>query len=205
KREAEVIYEAIGDIHSSGHACREELKLIHNLVRPDYFMPVHGEFRHLKRQADLAQSIGMKKKNIFIMDKGQVLEISEKKASINGEVASGYLMVDGLGVGDIGNIVLRDRKHLSQDGLITVVVTVEKASGEIIAGPDVITRGFVYVKESEELINEIKDRAFFALRDHDLTALDFNAMKNILRSELREFLYKKTKRRPMILPIIMEI
>ena len=139
------------------------------------------------------------------MDKGQVLEISEKKASINGEVASGYLMVDGLGVGDIGNIVLRDRKHLSQDGLITVVVTVEKASGEIIAGPDVITRGFVYVKESEELINEIKDRAFFALRDHDLTALDFNAMKNILRSELREFLYKKTKRRPMILPIIMEI
>lgn len=205
KKGAEVIYESISEIHSSGHACREELKLIHNLTRPDYFMPVHGEFRHLKRHGDLAHSIGMKHKNIFIMDKGQVLEISDKSAHVKEEVQNGYLMVDGLGVGDVGNIVLRDRKHLSQDGLITVVVTVEKASGEIIAGPDVITRGFVYVKESEALINEIKDRTFFALRDHDLSALDFNAMKNIIRRELREFLYKKTKRRPMILPIIMEI
>ncbi len=205
KKGAEVIYESISEIHSSGHACKEELKLIHNLVRPDYFMPVHGEFRHLKRHGDLAHSIGMKEKNIFIMEKGQVLEISEKYAAVKEEVTSGYLMVDGLGVGDIGNVVLRDRRHLSQDGLITVVVTVEKASGEIIAGPDIITRGFVYVKESEELINEIKDRTFNALSKHDLSALDFNSMKNIIRRELREFLYKKTKRRPMILPIIMQI
>lgn len=205
KKGADVIYESISEIHSSGHACREELKLIHNLVRADYFIPVHGEFRHLKRHGDLAHSIGMKNKDIFIMEKGQVLEIGEKSAHIKEQVQSGYLMVDGLGVGDIGNVVLRDRKHLSQDGLITVVVTVEKASGEIIAGPDVITRGFVYVKESEDLINEIKDRTFFALRGHDLSALDFNAMKNIIRSELRNFLYMKTKRRPMILPIIMEI
>lgn len=205
KKGAEVVYESISEIHSSGHACREELKLVHNLVHPDYFMPVHGEFRHLKRHGDLARSIGMKEKNIFVMEKGQVLEIGEKRAHSTDNVPSGYLMVDGLGVGDIGNVVLRDRRHLSQDGLITIVVTVEKASGEIIAGPDVITRGFVYVKESEELINEIKDRTFYALREHDLTALDFNAMKNIVRRELREFLYKKTKRRPMILPIITEL
>ena len=205
KKGAEVIYESISEIHSSGHACQEELKLVHNLVRPDYFMPVHGEFRHLKRHSDLACSIGMKEKNIFIMEKGQVLEITDKHASIEGEVPSGYLMVDGLGVGDIGNVVLRDRRHLSQDGLITVVVTIKKASGVIIAGPDVITRGFVYVKESGELISDIKDRVFNALSEYDLTLLDFNAMKNIIRRELREFLYKKTKRRPMILPLITEL
>jgi len=205
KKGAEVIYESLSEIHSSGHACREELKLVHNLVRPEYFMPVHGEFRHLKRHGDLAQSIGMKEKNIFVMDKGEVLEISEKSAVVREKVANGYLMVDGLGVGDIGNVVLRDRKHLSQDGLITVVVTVEKSSGEIIAGPDIITRGFVYVKESNELIKEIKDRIYDNLNKHDLTSLDFNAMKNIVRRDLREFLYKKTKRRPMILPIITEL
>lgn len=205
KKGAEVIYESLSEIHSSGHACQEELKLVHNLVKPDYFMPVHGEFRHLKRHGDLACSIGMNDKNIFVMEKGQVLEITDRYAAINGEVPSGYLMVDGLGIGDIGSVVLRDRKHLSQDGLITIVVTVEKASGEIIAGPDVITRGFVYVKESEELINDIKDRTFSALSEHDLTKLDFNAMKNIIRRELREYLYKKTKRRPMILPIITEL
>lgn len=205
KKGAEVIYESISEIHSSGHACKEELKLVHNLVRPDYFMPVHGEFRHLKRHGDLAQSIGMKKKNIFVMEKGEVLEISEKNATVREEVPNGYLMVDGLGVGDIGNVVLRDRKHLSQDGLITVVVTVEKSSGEIIAGPDIITRGFVYVKESNELINEIKDRIYDTLYQHDLKKLDFNAIKNIVRRDLREFLYKKTKRRPMILPIITEL
>lgn len=205
KKGAEVIYESISEIHSSGHACKEELKLLHSLVRPDYFMPVHGEFRHLKRHSDLAQSIGMDKKDIFIMDKGKVLEISEHGASLGKQVHSGYLMVDGLGVGDVGTVVLRDRRHLSQDGLITIVVTVERASGEIIAGPDVITRGFVYVKESEELINEIKDKAYNALIEYDLSILDFNSMKNIISSALREFLYKKTKRRPMILPIIMEI
>lgn len=205
KKGAEVIYESISEIHSSGHACKEELKLIHNLVNPDYFMPVHGEFRHLKRHSDLAQSIGMKEKNIFIMEKGMVLEIGDKKAAISETVQNGYLMVDGLGVGDIGNVVLRDRKHLSQDGLITVVVTIERTSGEIIAGPDIITRGFVYVKESEELINEIKQKTYDALSEHDLSSLDFNAMKNIIRKKLREYLYRKTKRNPMILPIIVEI
>lgn len=205
KKGAEVIYESISEIHSSGHACKEELKLLHSLVRPDYFIPVHGEFRHLKRHSDLAQSIGMKEKDIFIMDKGQVLEIGEHGAFRGKQVQSGYLMVDGLGVGDVGTVVLRDRRHLSQDGLITIVVTVERASGEIIAGPDVITRGFVYVKESEDLINEIKDKTYKALIKYNLSELDFSSMKNIISGELREFLYKKTKRRPMILPIIMEI
>lgn len=205
KKGAEVIYESIEEIHSSGHACKEELKLIHNLARPDYFMPVHGEFRHLKRHGDLAKDIGMKEKNIFIMENGMVLEIDEKKAVLEETVQSGYLLVDGLGVGDVGNIVLRDRKHLSQDGLVTVVVTIEKATGEIIAGPDIITRGFVYVKESEKLIESIKVKTYDVLSKHNLRSLDVNAMKYILRKELREYLYKKLKRNPMILPVIMEI
>ncbi|MFO7611744.1 MAG: ribonuclease J, partial [Clostridia bacterium] len=205
KKGGDVIYEALHEIHSSGHACREELKLIHSLTKPDLFMPIHGEFRHLKRHSDLAKSIGMADKDIFIMENGKVLEIDEYSAAIKGTVPSGYLMVDGLGVGDVGNIVLRDRKHLSQDGLITIVVTIEKSTGEIIAGPDVITRGFVYVKESELLINTIREKTSEALYGLDLAAMDYNAIKNVIRKKLREFLYKETKRNPMILPIIMEI
>jgi len=205
KRGAEVIYESISEIHSSGHACREELKLIHNLVSPEYFMPVHGEYRHLKRHADLAASIGMKEENIFIMENGRVLEISRKGARINGSVQSGYLMVDGLGIGDVGNIVLRDRKHLSQDGLITVVLTIEKATGEILAGTDVSTRGFVYEKESGGLIGDIKNYIYERLAEKDLEAMNSHEIKTFLKKNLRDYLYRKTGRNPMILPIVMEI
>lgn len=205
KRGAEVIYEAISDIHSSGHACKEELKLLHSLVKPDLFMPVHGEYRNLKRHADLAVSIGMDMKDIFIMENGKVLEIDENTALVEQSVRSGHLLVDGLGVGDVGRIVLRDRKHLSQDGLIIVVLTVEKATGEIIAGPDIITRGFVYVKESEQLINIIRDSIAGELGQYDLASLGYNSIKNIIRRKLRELLYRETKRNPMILPVIMEI
>ena len=205
KRGAEVIYESISEIHSSGHACREELKLIHNLVSPEYFMPVHGEYRHLKRHSDLAASIGMKEENIFIMENGRVLEVSRKGARINGSVQSGYLMVDGLGIGDVGNIVLRDRKHLSQDGLITVVLTIEKATGEILAGPDVSTRGFVYEKESGGLIGDIKNYIYERLAEKDLEAMNSHEIKTFLKKNLRDYLYRKTGRNPMILPIVMEI
>ena len=205
KRGAEVIYESISEIHSSGHACREELKLIHNLVSPEYFMPVHGEYRHLKRHADLAASIGMKEENIFIMENGRVLEVSRKGARINGSVQSGYLMVDGLGIGDVGNIVLRDRKHLSQDGLITVVLTIEKATGEILAGPDVSTRGFVYEKESGGLIGDIKNYIYERLAEKDLEAMNSHEIKTFLKKNLRDYLYRKTGRNHMILPIVMEI
>jgi len=205
KRGADVVYESISDIHSSGHACQEELKLIHNLAKPEYFMPVHGEFRHLKRHADLAVSVGMNEENIFIMENGSVLEIDKKGAAIRGKVPSGYLMVDGLGIGDVGNIVLRDRKHLSQDGLITVVLTLERASGEILAGPDVTTRGFVYEKESGELILDIKYHVFDMLMEKDLESMGSQAIKAYIKKGLRDYLYKKTRRNPMILPLVMEI
>ena len=147
KKGADVIYEALADIHVSGHACQEELKLMHRLVKPKYFMPVHGECRHLKQHANLAQSLGMAKENTLIMEIGQVLEINSSEARINGNVLSGKVLVDGLGIGDVGNVVLRDRKHLSEDGLIIFVVTVQKETGSIVTGPDVISRGFVYVRE----------------------------------------------------------
>ncbi|MBN1623506.1 MAG: ribonuclease J [Clostridia bacterium] len=205
KRGADVVYESISEIHSSGHACREELKLIHNLVSPEFFMPVHGEFRHLKRHADLAVSMGMKEENIFIMENGKILEINTHGARIRGSVASGYLMVDGLGIGDVGNIVLRDRKHLSQDGLITVVLTLEIATGEILAGPDVTTRGFVYEKESSELISEIKNHIFDRLMEKDLESMGISSIKAYIKKSLRDYLYRKTGRNPMIIPIVMEI
>ncbi len=205
KRGADVVYESISEIHSSGHACREELKLIHNLVSPEFFMPVHGEYRHLKRHSDLAVSIGMDEKNIFVMENGKVLEINKYGARIKGSVQSGYLMVDGLGIGDVGNIVLRDRKHLSQDGLITVVLTIERASGEILAGPDVTTRGFVYEKESGVLIGEIKNHIYDRLLEKDLEAMGVQSIKAYIKKSLRDYLYKKTGRNPMILPVVMEI
>ena len=205
KKGAEVIYESLADIHVSGHACQEELKLIHSLVRPKYFMPVHGEYRHLKQHAMLAKSLGMEDENIFIMSIGRVLEISKKSARINGNVPSGSIMVDGLGVGDVGNIVLRDRKHLAEDGLIVVVITLD-SKGNLICGPDVLSRGFVYVRESEDLIEEVKGKAKNAL----LSCIEnnkngWNYIKNTIKEELNTFLYTKTKRNPMILPIVVEI
>jgi len=206
KKGADVIYESLADVHVSGHACQEELKLIHNLGKPRFFMPVHGEYRHLKQHANLASKMGMPSENIFVMEIGKVLELSSDSAKINGNVSSGRILVDGLGVGDVGSIVLRDRKLLSQDGLIVVVITTEKESGQIVAGPDIITRGFVYVRESEDLIEEARDIIKKTLAKLEgKKGNDWSAKKGIIKDDLREYLYEKTKRKPMILPIIMEI
>lgn len=206
KKGAEVIYEALADVHVSGHACQEELKLIYCLVKPKFFMPVHGEYRHLRQHANLAKKLGMPNENIFIMDIGKILELTEDSAKMNGTVPSGRILVDGLGIGDVGNIVLRDRKHLSQDGLIVVVITIEKESGNTIAGPDVISRGFVYVRESEDLMGQIREVCRQSLSKCDNKRKnDWSSKKNLIKEDLRDFLYEKTKRRPMILPIIMEI
>jgi ribonuclease J len=206
KKGADVVYEALADIHVSGHACQEELKLVHNLVKPKFFMPVHGEYRHLKQHGNLAHSLGMPNENIFIMDIGKVLELTVDSAKISGNVPSGKVLVDGLGVGDVGNIVLRDRKHLSQDGLIIVVLTIESGTGMIVAGPDVISRGFVYVRESEDLMGDVKEVIKNALlKCEEKKKNDWSAKKNTIKETLRDYVYEKTKRKPMILPIIMEV
>ena len=206
KKGADVIYETLADIHVSGHACQEELKLIHTLIKPRFFMPVHGEYRHLKQHANLARQLGMSEDRIFIADIGRVLELTENSAKLNGTVTAGKVLVDGLGVGDVGNIVLRDRKHLSQDGLIVVVITTEGETGNVIAGPDVISRGFVYVRESEDLMDDVKEVIKEALaKCNDKRKNDWSAKKAIIKDTLRDYLYEKTKRKPMILPIIMEI
>lgn len=208
KKGADVIYEALADVHVSGHACQEELKIIHHLVKPKFFMPIHGEYRHLKQHANLAARIGMPTENIFMMEIGKVLELSHDSARINGTVPSGRVLVDGLGVGDVGSIVLRDRKLLSQDGLIVVVITTEKESGQIIAGPDIISRGFVYVRESEDLIEnarEIIKKTLIKCESKSKNRSDWAARKGLIKDDLRDYLFEKTKRKPMILPIIMEI
>lgn len=206
KKGADVIYEALEDVHVSGHAYREELKLIHTLVHPKFFMPVHGEYRHLKHHKDLALALGMDKNNIFTLETGQVLEVYKEEAKIAGRVRTGNVYVDGLGVGDVGNIVLRDRKYLAQDGMVTIVATIEKESFSIIAGPDIITRGFVYVKESEALIMEAKDIVRNELNSClENEILEWNVLKSSIKKAMEKFLYDKTKRRPIILPIIMEI
>lgn len=206
KRGANVIYEALAEIHVSGHACQEELKIIQKLVKPKYFLPIHGEYRHLQQHANLAQSLGLPAENIFVMDIGKVLELTPDSARISGNVTSGKVLVDGLGVGDVGNIVLRDRKHLSEDGLIVVVITTEKETGNVIAGPDIISRGFVYVRESEDLMETARELAKNALESYGgRRKNDWAAKKTVIRDALRNYLYEKTKRRPMILPIIMEI
>ncbi|MEW8955207.1 ribonuclease J [Clostridium sp.] len=206
KKGAEVIYEALDDIHVSGHACQEELKLMQCLAKPRFFIPVHGEYRHLKQHKELAEKLGMPSSNICIMDNGDVVEVSRDQIRKNGTVVSGQVFVDGLGVGDVGNIVLRDRKHLSQDGILTVVVTIEKESGAVIAGPDIISRGFVYVRESEGLMDEAREIVKSALRECEIKKItDWASMKSMIKDALRVYLYEKTKRKPMILPIIMEI
>ena len=204
---AQVIYSGIADIHVSGHPCQEELKLIHSLIRPKYFMPVHGEYRHLDAHAKLAQSIGMPKENIFIMKNGNVLTVSKSRAAIaKEEVPSGQVLVDGLGVGDVGNIVLRDRKLLSESGLIVVVAAIEKGSGFLVSGPEIISRGFVYVRESEELITSAREVVTEVLEScQDRGLKEWSAMKNAVRDELRTFIYEQTKRSPIILPIFLEV
>lgn len=206
KKGADVIYEDLEEVHVSGHAYREELKLMHRLTKPKYFMPVHGEYRHLKHHKDLAVTLGMEAKNIFILEIGKILQINSEEAKISGKVHSGTVLVDGLGVGDVGTLVLRDRKHLAQDGLVNIVVTIEKESYSIIAGPDIITRGFVYVKESEELINELKEIATEELQNClDEKILEWYLIKTNIKKALERYIYDKTKRRPTIIPIIMEI
>ena len=201
-----VINDASVEVHVSGHACQEELKLMQGLTRPRYFMPVHGEYKHMAANRDLAVAMGIPEQNVFISDIGKVLEIDEKGARWGGTVQAGVVLIDGYGVGDVGNIVLRDRKHLSQDGLIVVVATVDAASGLRVAGPDIVSRGFVYVRESEELMEEIRKIAVDAI-DISLrrSGLDWYEMKAAVKDDITKYLYSKTKRKPMVLPIIMDV
>lgn len=206
KRGAEVIYKALADVHVSGHACQEELKIMLSVVRPKYFIPVHGEYRHLMQHAQLAQKIGMNEEDTFILKLGQVLEMDSKEAKVTSAVPAGKVFVDGLGVGDVGNIVIRDRKHLSEDGLIVVVVCMNSVTKEIMSGPDVISRGFVYVREAEPLMENIKLIAKEAIEDcAGKKNNDWTALKNSVKNKLSQYLYEETKRSPMILPVIMDI
>lgn len=206
KQGANVIYGRANGIHVSGHASQEELKLMHNLVRPKFFIPVHGEYRHLVRHAKLAQELGMPKENIFISENGQVLEFTRETGIVAGKVTSGKVLVDGLGVGDVGNIVLRDRRQLSQDGILIIVVTMNKASGLVVSGPDIVSRGFVYVRESEALMDEAREKVKQALEKcEDGKITEWSTIKSNVRDALGRYLYEKTRRRPMILPIIMEV
>lgn len=206
ERGARVVYSDLADIHVSGHAAQEDLKLINRMVKPKFFMPVHGEFRMLKRHAELACELGMPEQNVFVMQTGQVLELDRNSAKVTNTVPSGNVLVDGLGVGDVGNIVLRDRKHLSEDGLMIVVVTISKDDGKVLAGPDIISRGFVYVRESEDLMDGAKNVIKDVLHEcEEKNIKEWAYLKNNIKENLKEYLYIKTKRNPMILPIIMEI
>ena len=200
---AEVIYQ---DAHVSGHACQEELKLIYTLVKPQYVMPVHGEYKHLMAQKKIAQSLGIPKEHVFIMKSGQVLELCEEGADVTGTVPAGGILVDGLGVGDVGNVVLRDRQHLAEDGIMIVVLALDSYNGILVSGPDIVSRGFVYVRESESLMDEARevvDEAVNQCLDRGIT--DWGKLKGSIRDSLSDYVWKKTKRRPMILPIIMEV
>ncbi|MBQ5311202.1 MAG: ribonuclease J, partial [Oscillospiraceae bacterium] len=203
---AEVVYESMYDVHVSGHACQEEIKLIMALTRPRFFIPVHGEYKHLKKNAGLAYSLGIPKSNVFIGAVGDVIETDGVNMSITGKVPAGKVLVDGLGVGDVGSVVLRDRKHLAEDGLIVVVASIEPDTRTIVAGPDVVSRGFVYVRENEEMMEEARDILRRTLdRLLDGGAKDWNSIKNGMRDALSEYIYRKTGRNPMILPIIEEV
>ena len=203
---AEVVYSSLEDIHVSGHACQEEQKLILALAKPKYFIPVHGEYRQLIAHSETAQSMGIDKDNIIMLSNGRVLEINENSAEFTSTVPSGRVLVDGLGVGDVGSIVLRDRQHLSQDGLIVIVLTMDSSTGEVIAGPDVISRGFVYVRESENLMDDVKRVIREEVkRCEDKKITDWSTIKSTLKDNLRDYIFQKTKRNPMILPIIMEV
>ena len=203
RKGADVIFQ---DAHVSGHACQEEIKLIYSLIRPRYAVPVHGEIKHLKAQAKVAQSLGIDKDNIFILSSGDVLELSDSGAKVTGRVPVGAILVDGLGVGDVGNVVLRDRQHLAEDCIMIVVMSLDRASGQMVAGPDIVSRGFVYVKESDELIEGARQTVEDALqRCLDKGITDWGKLKNTTKDILGDYVWKKTKRRPMILPIIMEV
>ena len=200
---ADVIFQ---DTHVSGHACREEIKLIYNLVRPKYSIPVHGEYRHLKAQASLAKELGYSSENILIMSSGEILELSDEFAGVIGKVPAGAVYVDGLGVGDVGNVVLRDRQRLSEDGIFIVVMSIESSSNMVVSGPDIVSRGFVYVKESDELIDEARGIVIELMdKFYERQISDWNKIRSAIRDELGDLFWKKTKRRPIILPILMEV
>ena len=206
KHGAEVVYEKMYDVHVSGHACREELKLMLGIVKPKYFIPVHGEQKHLQKHAGLAESVGIPSANIILADNGKVVEMSDEYIKCAGAVPAGQIFVDGSGVGDVGSIVLRDRKHLAEDGIIIIVATIDSVSGELVSGPDIVSRGFVFVKESEELIGQARATALEALeRCHSRNIYDWGTIKSRIRDDVSKLMYEKTKRSPMILPIIMEI
>ena len=203
---AEVVYSALETIHVSGHACQEEQKLILALAKPKFFVPVHGEYRQLRAHAETAKKMGIKPENIFLLSNGKVLEVNKKEAKITTSVPSGRILVDGLGVGDVGNIVLRDRQHLSQDGLIVIVMTMDSSTGEIVSGPDVVSRGFVYVRESENLMEDVKNTIREEVKHFEERGIrDWATIKSTLKDNLRDYIFQKTKRNPMILPIIMEV
>ena len=203
---AEVVYSALADVHVSGHACQEEQKLILALAKPKYFIPVHGEYRQLRAHQETAELMGIDKDNIFMLTNGRVLELNENEAKFTGTVPSGRVLVDGLGVGDVGNIVLRDRQHLAQDGLIVIVLTMDSQTGEVVAGPDVISRGFVYVRESENLMDDVKSVVRHEVsKCEERGVRDCSTIKSTVKENLRDYLFIKTKRNPMIIPIIMEV
>jgi ribonuclease J len=200
---ANVIFQ---DAHVSGHACQEEIKLIYSLVKPKYAIPVHGEYKHRKAQAKIAQELGIPKDQIFMLQSGDVLEMDAEKAKVTGKVPVGSILVDGLGVGDVGNVVLRDRQHLAEDGILIVVLALESRSDQLISGPDIVSRGFVYVKESDELLDEARTLVYDAVQKClDKRQTDWGKLKATIKDVLSDFVWKKTKRRPMILPIIMEV
>lgn len=206
RKGAEVVYEKSEGLHVSGHACQEELKIMHALCKPKFFMPIHGEQRHLRIHGKLAAQMGMNPKNIFIMEMGDIFELSARTCKKNGTAPAGVVLVDGTGVGDVGSVVLRDRKHLAQDGMIVVCVNISGQDSSLISGPDIITRGFIYVKESDELIEELRQVALEAIdRCSRKRVKDWTTIKSAIKNDLSGFLYKTTKRNPMILPIIMEI
>ncbi|OLR56890.1 ribonuclease J [Hornefia porci] len=207
EKEVEVIYNEVADIHVSGHACQEDLKLIHSLIRPKFFMPVHGEHRHLVRHAKLAEELGMKKDNIFILSNGDQLTVDKKKAiQFKNVVSADDILVDGLGVGDVGNVVLRDRKMLSESGLIIIVAAIDRANGVVVSGPEIVSRGFVYVKEHEELIAAARKKALESIEANIRGGFrDWNTIKNGVRDDMRKFVFKSTRRSPIIMPIFLDI
>ena len=206
RRGCVVVYEKMYDVHVSGHACQEELKIIHTLTQPKFFIPVHGEQKHLYKHALLAQSLGMPAKNVLVTEIGKTIELTADKMAVVGSVPAGRVVVDGLGVGDVGSIVLRDRRHLAEDGLIVVVATLDSTTGELVSGPDIVTRGFVYVREAETLIDEIRGVAHRAIEDCCRNPrCDWNTIKTRVRDDLSRMLFQKTKRSPMILPVIMDV
>ncbi len=206
KKGVTVLTDSVADVHVSGHACREDLKMMHVLTKPRYSIPLHGEYRHLKAHYDLAKEVGEDPSHILIPDLGKIIELSEEKIEVVGSVPAGKVLVDGFGVGDVGNIVLRDRRHLALDGLIVVVAAVDIDSGEILSGPDIVSRGFVYVREAEELMDEVRTIAHDTLRTClDKNMKEWNAIKAKVKDELTDYLYSKTKRKPMILPVILNV